>query len=94
MQLHYHAPYQVDLLKQILKETDKQFLKWAVRQILKWPNTIPNKNIVHIHGTNDKLIPIKYVKPDHVVKDGGHLMVYTSAVEVSRILTAQLMGNA
>ncbi|HLP13375.1 MAG TPA: alpha/beta hydrolase [Flavobacteriales bacterium] len=74
------------LLKQILKDSDKRFIKWAVHTLLHWQNKEPDDFIFHIHGNNDKLVPLKYVKPDAVVNKGGHLMVYTHAWEVSSII--------
>lgn len=47
------------MLKQILRDTDAEFLFWAISQIVKWKNkTIPN-NLIHIHGSKDRIIPIR-----------------------------------
>ena len=73
------------LLKNILSSTDTKFLMWAIENALHWnPENTPD--IIHIHGTKDKIIPIRYVKPDHIINDGGHLMVLNKAREVSSLL--------
>ncbi|TDQ11404.1 alpha/beta fold hydrolase [Pedobacter metabolipauper] len=80
------------MLKNILIDTDPVFLKWALNSILDWKNTERPENLTHIHGTGDKIMPIKYVKPDHIIDGGGHLMVYSKAAAVNSILSAQLIS--
>lgn len=43
-------------------------------------------NIVHIHGRLDRLLPIKFVKADIVVNEGGHLMIVENSAAISQIL--------
>lgn len=73
------------LLDEIVADTDPVFLKWALGCILGWRNVV-RPDITHIHGTSDKILPIKYTQPDVVVSGGGHLMVYTHAGEISKLL--------
>lgn len=49
------------LLKDILKDTEPRFFKWAIDQIARWKNETLIENQVHIHGTNDRIIPLKNV---------------------------------
>jgi hypothetical protein len=46
--------------------------------------------IFHIHGDCDKILPIQYTKPNAVVRNGSHFMVWTKAREVSRLLVKAL----
>jgi pimeloyl-ACP methyl ester carboxylesterase len=78
------------LLKQILNDTDPVFLNWAIEKILCYNNDLPLQNIKHIHGTKDRILPYRFVKSDHTIKRGGHLMVLNKAEDVSRILTEEL----
>src|SRR5260221_248687 len=50
---------QKKLHKIILKETDIPFTKWAISAILKWKSSKPTHNIIHIHGTSDRLLPYR-----------------------------------
>ncbi len=79
-----------DLLKQILKDTDTRFLKWALTRISSWNHPEKVQNLYHIHGTADKLIPIKLVKPDVEVPGGGHLMIYKEHEVISELLNKRL----
>lgn len=70
-------------VKQVAKHADGNFYRWAVGAILNWQNeTIPS-NVIHLHGTNDKLLPYKFVKTDITVDNGGHLMIIENAEEIS-----------
>ena len=78
------------LLKQILHDTDSKFLKWALTRMSEWNHPNKVKNLYHIHGSADRLIPLKIVKPDTIIEGGGHLMIYAQHEEISRILNDQL----
>lgn len=73
-------------LKEILADTDPDFLKWALNAIIKWKNTTIPKNTISIHGDDDKILPIKNIKVDYVIKEGGHIMVVNKAKEVERVI--------
>lgn len=74
------------MLNKIVEETDSKFLKWAIGIILPWNNQTRPKNLYQIHGTNDKIFPIKKVEPDFKIKNGTHFMVYQNAEEISTLL--------
>lgn len=75
------------LLQRILDDTDLKFLKWAIIACLRWR---PKKSIYlyHIHGNSDKIIPIKWVKPDYIILGGGHFMIVDKAKEISKIISS------
>ncbi len=81
------------LLKKILHDTDAKFLKWALVRMSGWNRKERIDNVFHIHGTADKLIPIIIVKPDIVIEDGGHLMIYAQADQISKILNHRLTAT-
>ena len=79
------------LLKEIIIDTDDQFLKWAVVRILTWTNEDVPDNLVHIHGTRDRIFPLRNA---HIkVKDGGHLMIVSKAAEVSGVIKATIVDQ-
>ncbi len=80
------SPETKKLLAQILNDTDPQFLRWAVGQLLRWKNETVLPNLVHIHGTADRLLPIRFVKANHEIAGGGHLMALDRASEISALL--------
>ncbi|WAC10471.1 alpha/beta fold hydrolase [Dyadobacter pollutisoli] len=81
------------LLKDILHDTDSKFLKWALIRMSSWERKTRAENLYHIHGSADRLISIKLVKPDVVIEGGGHLMVYAQAKQISAILNKKLKSE-
>jgi len=75
-----------NLLKNILLETDTNFLIWAINEIVNWKNEENPENYVHIHGNKDRIIPIKNVKTNFVIENGGHFMTVNKAKEIEKIL--------
>jgi pimeloyl-ACP methyl ester carboxylesterase len=80
------------LLKQILKDTDPVFLKWALEKVIYWENKNERKNIFHIHGTLDRILPIRFVKSDCLIEKGGHFMTLSHSEEISNILNKALQA--
>jgi pimeloyl-ACP methyl ester carboxylesterase len=76
-----------EILREMIRRADPQFIRWAMGAILSWQNdTLPGRYI-HIHGTADELLPIRYTKPTHRVRRGGHLMIMNRAAEINGILS-------
>lgn len=74
------------LLQQIIMDSDIEFVKWAIGAILQWKNKEVPSNLIHIHGTADKLLPYRYVKADHTIQDGTHLLPLDKPTELSDLL--------
>ncbi|MBI3240168.1 MAG: alpha/beta hydrolase, partial [Flavobacteriia bacterium] len=74
------------LLKEILRETDPVFLKWAIDQLVKWENETLIENTTHIHGTNDRILPKRFVQSDYSIENGGHFMTVNKAEEISQLM--------
>jgi pimeloyl-ACP methyl ester carboxylesterase len=79
------------LLRQILSETDSKFLKWAIDKIVHWKNHTLPENYIHIHGANDRILPVKFITCDVKINGGGHLMVLNHFEELNEILKQQLL---
>lgn len=84
------STFEKQLLKQILIDTDPSFLKWAIDKIARWTNQTQTKNIFHIYGTSDRILPFKFVKCNYTIKNGGHLMTLNKVDELNIILRQQL----
>ncbi|MEO1067797.1 MAG: alpha/beta hydrolase [Cyanobacteria bacterium J06638_6] len=84
------TPEDCSLFKQVLVDTDPDFLKWAINRVVSWRNRVVPNNLVHIHGSRDRIFPQGHQDADIVVPNGGHLMVLNRAEEISQQLTAVL----
>jgi pimeloyl-ACP methyl ester carboxylesterase len=80
-----------ELLKEIIKDTDIQFVEWAIASILTWTNEDMLDNLTHVHGTRDRIFPLRTAH--FKVADGGHLMIVDKAHEVTRILRKTITGE-
>ena len=63
------------LYEKFLRVRDKRYLDWAVEQVILWERTVADENVIHIHGDEDDIFPIKYIKNCIVVKGGTHIMI-------------------
>ena len=78
------------LLKEILKDTDAVFLKWAINAIVTWDNKTQPMNVIHIHGTSDRILPIAFAKVDVKIENGGHFITLNKAQELSENLRNEM----
>jgi pimeloyl-ACP methyl ester carboxylesterase len=74
------------LLAEILRDTSPVFLKWALDQIVQWKNVVYGNNVIHIHGTADRILPIRFIKYDIKIRNGGHFMTVNKADQLNEIL--------
>ena len=76
-----------------VKTADPGLVRWSINAIVNWdqPDRLPG--IVHLHGSNDRMLPLKYTHPDFIIKGGGHLMIFNKADQVNKILHDVLSLN-
>ncbi len=65
------------LYEKFLRVRDKRYLDWAVEQIILWERTIADDTVIHIHGDEDDVFPIKNIQNCIIVKGGTHVMILT-----------------
>ncbi|CAN5556291.1 hypothetical protein BH10BAC5_BH10BAC5_20890 [soil metagenome] len=78
----------------MLKDSDSDFIKTGFRYALEWERIDYNKkNLVHIHGTDDKVFPIKKIQNySNLIIGGSHDMVMTKPKEISMILNKEIFN--
>lgn len=79
------------LLHQIIKDTDPRFLKWAINKIMNWKKEAITAPLVHIHGTNDRIFPIKPIRSSRSnrlieIPNGGHFMIVNQAAQLQALI--------
>lgn len=82
--------HDTELFNAILKDSDPDFLYWAFNAILNWKGNGSHR-VHHIHGDQDRLIPMRFTSADICVKGGGHFMIVSHGKEVSAILRGILV---
>ncbi len=79
-------------VKAIVSDAKVDFYKWAIYAILNWKNKVAPKNVYHIHGTSDKVLPFWLLKSvDMQLPKGEHLMIMNKAAEISALLSKKIL---
>ncbi len=83
--------HQQQLVMQMSREVAVPQLRRIARMILNWnpPANMPCP-VHHIHGETDRIIPLRRVQPDEIVRGGGHLINMTHAEQVNRFIERHL----
>ncbi|MDQ6903531.1 MAG: alpha/beta hydrolase, partial [Bacteroidota bacterium] len=76
------------LVNSYRKNVSQAYTNWAIHKILNWKNEWQPANLSHIHGRNDHIFPLKYIKADYIIKDGGHFMIMNRNKKVNEILSS------
>ncbi|WP_035333996.1 alpha/beta fold hydrolase [Dokdonia sp. PRO95] len=69
----------VALYKKYLSMNDRKYLSWAVKEMVCWDQETAPQGIIHIHGSADKVFPLKYIDTCINIEGGTHIMVITRA---------------
>ena len=75
----------------IASNASPRFVRWGCRAVVTWPGVdLPRVPVYHIHGERDRVIPLRRVRPDHIVRTGGHLINLSHAGEVNAYLKSKI----
>lgn len=58
-----------------LTVTSKEYLDWAIENVLEWKQEKTSPNVIHIHGENDQVFPIKNIINPIIVPNANHAMI-------------------
>jgi pimeloyl-ACP methyl ester carboxylesterase len=76
------------LYNEYLSVRDKVYLDWAIAQMVNWGRKEIDKNVVHIHGDQDAIFPMKYIKEALIVEGGTHVMILNKGSKISTMLVS------
>ncbi len=76
----------IDLYRKYLSIRDENYLPWAIYNVLYWQQEEPLPNVIHIHGNNDGVFPIKHIKNCKIIEGGTHIMILNKAKQISKLL--------
>ncbi len=78
------------LFNHMIANCDPTFLIWAADAVINWDNEDIMENVVHIHGTKDKVLQFSFVENDITVEGGTHYMIGTRVEEVNELISNSL----
>lgn len=69
------ARRRIQLYKQYMSVDHPRYLDWAIENMLCWNPKFQHQDVVHIHGDEDAVFPLKYIQQPIVVEGGTHIMI-------------------
>ena len=78
------------LLREIINDTDLTFLRWAIGNILNWENEEIPHNLIRIHGTRDKILPMIKEVDNYAIDGGGHFMIVSHSKRISDLINDKI----
>ena len=74
------------LYNKYLSVRDKTYLDWAIQNMVEWDRGEADSNVVHIHGDQDAVFPIRYIKGAEIIPGGTHVMILNKATRITKLL--------
>lgn len=79
------------LIKAMMLDMQPDFIEWAINAVINWqPPAEYRSDVVHIHGDNDLLFPLRKIKNAIVIEKGTHIMNMTLSEEINKHLVNAL----
>ena len=81
-----------ETFKSMLNEKNALYMKRTINLIIRWEREENAKKVYHIHGDNDRTLPLKHIQnADFIIENGSHMMTLTRGTEINRILNCILL---
>lgn len=81
---------QAQKFRDMLDASPKNYFKGAVHCIMSWKNREVPANVIHIHGTADKVISTQKIKANYLIENGSHFMIINKAEQINEIINEEL----
>ena len=88
---HPQLKKKAELYNKYLGIRNENYLNWAIYNVLHWDNHMDRREVIHIHGTNDEIFPIKYIDNCIPVEGGTHAMIVIKAKKIAEIIENLLL---
>ena len=70
-----------------LSGTSGKWHRWATSAVLDWsPDTPIASPVLHVHGDADTTFPVRYTKPDTVIRHGRHALPLSHPIETANVI--------
>ncbi|MEM8896918.1 MAG: alpha/beta hydrolase [Bacteroidota bacterium] len=68
-------------------DLSNDYFRWAIGQMVKLKRSSWKADLLHIHGTKDRVFPSKYLHDAHLIQGGGHAMIIRESEAISEIIS-------
>ena len=65
--------------KKYLSERDPEYLNWAIDRLVNWERSEIDPQVIHIHGSQDAVFPIKNIIIPFITVAGNHGIIITKS---------------
>ena len=69
----------IKLYQKYLSEKDPNYLSWAINALVQWDQNYTLGKVIHVHGKNDTVFPVRNLDKPFIKIDGGHAAIITNA---------------
>ena len=69
----------IKLYQKYLSEKDPNYLSWAINALVQWDQNYTLRKVIHVHGKNDTVFPVRNLDNPFIKIDGGHAAIITNA---------------
>lgn len=70
---------------------DPAVFKWSIARILDWKVApVLDCPVFHVHGDRDFILPLRYTRPDTIIRGGGHVISLTHSSAVNDFIASSL----
>lgn len=73
-----------EFIRIMREELNHHHTDWAIDQAVRWRHNGHIPRLFHIHGDQDRIFPIRYIRNCIPVRGGTHLMLLNKGPEISR----------
>ena len=73
--INHKLKQRIELYKKYLTMSSTNYLDWAIAQVVCWERTQIDPKVIHIHGEQDSVFPVKNISNYISVKGGTHVMI-------------------
>ena len=92
-QMGVTSPEDVTLFDALVRAHPLEQLKVQINACLGWEGpAVPVEGLVHIHGDQDRLMPIAHIADPVVISGGTHFMVFSQAADVGAAVRRALQA--
>jgi pimeloyl-ACP methyl ester carboxylesterase len=74
------------VFRAMMHDKDPKFMTRGVAMIVNWNNTTLPDNIIHLHGSKDRVLPKRRVRHATIIKGASHTMALTRSAEIQPFL--------
>ncbi len=77
-----------------LEVRDKGYLNWSLRCVVHWDRVVADPRVIHIHGEDDTIFPLKNIEKCIVIPAASHAAIITHAKWINQRLPEILYPKA